>query len=112
MELVVGGVVFGVEQVEGLHEEGVKLSGTIRYGDCVIRVEASDAPQSKWQTLWHEAMHALFRVSGRETEHGVVDMLGYGVIQVLRDNPWMAQVPVEFVVGGLEEGDDVHSADL
>ena len=97
----IGGMVFSLEEITGLHEDGTKLSGRIRYDGCVISIETGDCAQAKWQTTWHEVIHALFHQSGRrEVGHDVVDMLAFGVLQVLRDNPWLARVPGEGEVNG------------
>lgn len=90
----IGGVVYGVEEVIGLHHDDEKLSGSIRYNECVIRVEAADNIQAKWQTVWHEALHAIFHQAGREVEdHTLLDLLAYGVMQVLFDNVWLRSSP-------------------
>lgn len=83
----VGGILYAVEQVHGLHHDEDKLSGSIGYNECVIRVEATDDVQAKSQTVWHEALHAIFHQAGREVkDHTVFDLLAYGVMQLLADN--------------------------
>ena len=102
----VGGVVYRVEQVQGLHHDDEKLSGSIRYNECVIRVEAGDDVQARTQTVWHEALHAIFHQAGRALEdHTVFDLMAYGVIQLLADNALLRCSPHDAWAEEDEEGD-------
>lgn len=49
------------------------------------------------QTVFHEALHAVFRQSGvgglvdHEVEEHIVTVLDSAVIQILKDNPWLKE---------------------
>jgi Zn-dependent peptidase ImmA (M78 family) len=66
--------------------------GTCNYEQARIRINARLDPQLKRVTLWHEIIHALLFNAGVYTaEHNEqqIDALAHGIIQVLRDNPWL-----------------------
>lgn len=91
----VGGIDYTIARVRGLHaEDGQKLSGHIIYDRCRIEIERDLAPASAQQVLWHEALHALLTHSGRnQHDEGQIEVLSYGLMALLRDNPWLAEAP-------------------
>lgn len=100
----VGAIVYRVMEVERLVASGRKVFGEVEHAACVIRIEATNGPQTKRQTLWHEAIHLILTHAGRTKEsndENLVDALAYGVMGVVQDNPWLAEA-VE--AGGGEDG--------
>jgi hypothetical protein len=63
-------------------------AGEIRYHRHEIAVMPQLRPLVRTQILWHEAIHVLLHQAGqREHEEALVDLMAYGIMQVLRDNP-------------------------
>lgn len=85
----IGGVDYEVNEVDGLHDGGVYLNGHVVFDDCKILINSDMAPFMKWVAIWHEILHALLYHAGIDDEEieGAIRALGYGVTQVLRDNP-------------------------
>lgn len=85
----IGGVDYIVEYVPDLRDGDQGLNGWIRYNDCKIQIDADLSDQRKRIVLWHEIVHGLLENAGAESEHDekIVVALGYGLVQVLRDNP-------------------------
>lgn len=89
----IGGVDYTVEQVDGLRDGNESLNGWIQYNECKILVDAGLSPQRQRIVIWHEVVHGLLEHAGIEedrSEHMVV-ALGYGIVQALRDNPWLGE---------------------
>jgi hypothetical protein len=88
----IGAISYAVVEIEGLHTEGEKLDGHIKYGPCEIRLEATQSPQAKRQVLWHEILHAILTHAGyRKHDDGRIDALAYGIMSILQDNPHLRQ---------------------
>lgn len=72
----------GGELMNGVHDrEGLNIE--IRVGMPIAR---------EWQTVWHEVMHAIFDNAAFEidNEEQVIEIVSNGIVQVLRDNPRLA----------------------
>jgi len=77
-------------------DDGLKrLDGHIRYSSSEIKLDADLGPQARRQVIWHEVLHGIMTHAGIEThdEH-LIEAISYGLMNVLQDNPWLAQ-PVE-----------------
>lgn len=88
----IGPIDFTVVEIERLRDDaGSKsLDGNISYARSEIRLGAELEWQAKRQTLWHEIIHGLMtqgHIETGEAEEQMVDVLAYGIVQVLRDNP-------------------------
>jgi hypothetical protein len=86
----IGGIDYKVEQTDGLID-GVKvLDGQIDYGGSVIRLSARDnAHQAMCVTLLHEILHGIAHHANLdlgEAQEKIVDVLAYGIYQILQDN--------------------------
>lgn len=90
-EVRIGPIDFEVRVVRGLTnaDGNRKLDGHIDFSKCLISVEDDLDRQIQWQGLWHEIIHAIFLQAKiePEDEEKIVDILAYGVMQVIRDNP-------------------------
>jgi hypothetical protein len=65
-----------------------------------IRVAEGLPAQQEHLILWHEAFHGVFYNAGvREHDEGLIDIISAGIVQILRDNPWMV-APVQSVKKG------------
>lgn len=97
----IGPVEYQVREVDDLHfvnDEGRKASlhGDIRWGESDIRVSNDNSEQVKICTLWHEAVHGILHNAGQEHMEEVVIALGYGLVQLIRDNPAL----IEYTLNG------------
>lgn len=92
----VDGITYKIERVENLLDDtgDKRLSGQIKYEDSVIQIDARLKSQWERQVLWHEIFHGIIEQRGIEVkdEDRTVDQLAYAIMQVLRDNPWLAEV--------------------
>lgn len=95
-ELKVGPIVYKILWVEDLcSSDGESISGRVLYDMCEIHLEAGNSPQADRQTLWHEIVHIVLthlgRDENRKDREAFVDSLAYGLMQVVQDNPWLAE---------------------
>ena len=67
--------------------KGEDLSGHIKYGSSEILLDNELDAYSTRQVLWHEVLHGILTHAGISGEdEKLVDLLSYGIIQVLEDN--------------------------
>ena len=98
--LKVGPVVYTVKEVSDLHsieDDGKKqlLNGRIRYADSEIQISTDQSTQRKLITLWHEAIHGIIDTAGYEYhDEQQICALGFGLVQLIRDNPSLTQLTV------------------
>ncbi len=68
-----------------------RLHGMHSHSKLEIMCEGMDHPQVQIATIWHEAMHAAFDLSGvnigDQAEETVCTALSPIIIQMIRDNP-------------------------
>ncbi len=88
----IGGISYTVRVVDRLIGDTGRLDGEIKYNTTEILVDSQLNEQAAFQTVWHEIIHGILTQSGRwgdihDKLDGVVDAIGYGVAQVLMDNP-------------------------
>lgn len=100
-KLVIGPVTYRVKELDDLHsvdDDGKKkwLHGHIVYADGEIRVANDQAADRKVITVWHEAMHGILDNAGF-TEHpeAAIIALGFGLVQLIRDNPQLVAMTQE-----------------
>jgi len=89
MRVQIGPITYDVVEVSELTGAGPSsLCGDLDTMKCRIRINADMAPAAKRVTLWHEIVHGILFAAGI-TDHDevLVDALGHGLTQVLRDNP-------------------------
>jgi hypothetical protein len=67
-------------------------AGEIRLMRAEIAVLPDAAPELLPQTLWHETLHGILHQSGQECDEDAIDVLAYGIVQVLRDNPALVEL--------------------
>ncbi len=104
--LKIGPVTYKVEFKPRLYGPGddgknVWLNGEIDYGQCLIQIEQEKmSPQLIAEVLWHEAVHGILEQAG-QTEHSeaMVKALGYGLVQLVRDNPELIALTLDVVKG-------------
>lgn len=64
------------------------LNGHYLSSEAQIKIDADVAPSVKAAVLWHEISHAILTHAGiRDESETTVTALGYGLAQVVRDNP-------------------------
>jgi len=93
-ELKVGPIVYDISLVSDLRsDDGESLLGKVKYEACEIHLEAGNSPQMDRQTLWHELVHITMEQLGRDhSDESFVDSLAYSLMQVVQDNPWLAEM--------------------
>lgn len=89
----IGPIDFSVIQVDVLTDESntTKLNGHIKYNLSEIRIDAELEEQAARQVIWHEVVHGILTLGQIEHDERLVQIVSYGVMQVLRDNPWLRQ---------------------
>jgi hypothetical protein len=92
-QVKIGAMTYRVKELSDLHrvdDEGRKqwLFGQILHQSAEIRLEHDQTEMVKRATLLHEIMHGVLHRAGFE-EHPetAIIALGYGLLEVLRDNP-------------------------
>lgn len=86
----IGPIDFSVRAIERLVNDNgsEKLDGHIKYATSEILVEANTEAQAQRQVIWHEIIHGILTQAGySEHDEKMIDIISYGVMQVLRDNP-------------------------
>lgn len=64
------------------------LAGQIRYLEQVIEIQPGMGKAVTKVTLWHEMIHGILFAGGyREQDEQMVDVLAYGIVKLLQDNP-------------------------
>jgi len=78
--------------------DGRLLLGNIDLNDPKISVVNTVRGKVAAMVLWHEAIHGVLNYSGlatlldEKTEEAIVEAVSNGIIQILRDNPWMGSL--------------------
>lgn len=86
----ISGIEYAVEECEDVND-GIKvLAGQINYQTSIIYLNTTNfGRQSKSITLWHEIIHGILThssISLGKDEEKIIDVLSYGIYQVLQDN--------------------------
>ncbi len=94
----IGPVFYELKTVHGLMDDAKTqaLGGQISYENCLIELDEDLEPQSKRIILWHEIVHGLLHGSGHsklDDKEELVTALAYGIVSVLKDNPWLTEKP-------------------
>ena len=90
----IGGIDYDYTEVEDLGEtEDGETIGNISYRDAEIQIKAGLKPQVKAVTVLHEVIHGIMAHGGAlEQDESFIDMLAYGLHQVLKDNPTLVRL--------------------
>ena len=69
-----------------------QLDGKITYNKQQIEVASPYPEQYRRLVLWHEIVHGILNLAGRDCDdEGLIDALAGGIVQVLRDNPQLRE---------------------
>lgn len=69
------------------------LVGQILYYESTIEMQPDLSPGMRQVGLWHEALHGLLIQSGfREHDERLLDVLSYGIVRLLKDNPCLLNI--------------------
>lgn len=96
----IGPIAYNVKEVVDLHDvnnEGQKrwLHGQIKWASATIEVEGGQADDAKVTTLLHESIHGILNNAGQDDHpEAMVIALGYGFVQLMRDNPALVKLIV------------------
>jgi len=93
-KIKIGALVYDVLRVGDLHRGKKKLDGHISHHSTTIQTEASMNHQANTQVLLHEVIHGILMQACRDVDEETVDVLSFGVYQVMRDNPEFVQMIV------------------
>lgn len=90
----IGPLIYTIEDVPNLLGTGkdgnlVQFFGLVDFGDQVIKLEENVSPERQYITLWHEIVHVILEQAGQDIPESAVEALGYGIAQVIKENPWM-----------------------
>ena len=85
----IGAIDYPVEIVQDLASDGEFMDGVITHRPYKICIDAGLGDQGEFVVAWHEVLHAIMTHGSVEEDESTVNMLSYGVAQVLRDNPRM-----------------------
>ena len=90
----IGGLDYRINYVQGLHDDDVKLCGNCSHVQTTIGIEENQSDWSMMQTLFHEILHVVAEQAGQRKAviHEALAGMAYGLMGVLRDNPWLGQV--------------------
>lgn len=68
------------------------LVGQVLYYEGVIELQPDLTPIMQEMGLWHEMLHAILLQGGfREHEERILDVLAYGIVRLLQDNPQLTE---------------------
>ena len=87
--LKIGALTYTVEPEKNLHSaEGHSLYGQIFYTDCKILIDEKYVDSQRLPfSLWHEVIHGILEQAGMaDVKEKIVEVLGYGVVDALRNN--------------------------
>lgn len=96
----IGAIAYAVKEIEDLHTldaDGKKkwLHGHIVYADATIKVADDQSEDMKVATVWHEVLHGLLEQAGiDEHPEGLIRMLGYAMVRLIRDNPGLVSATI------------------
>lgn len=95
--LVVGPVIYSIQEVPDLHDtdnDGKKqeLFGYINYKDLLLQLDEGMTPPQQLATILHEAVHAILEQGGQDIPENAVVTLGYGLANLLINNPWLTKI--------------------
>ena len=106
-KLRIGAVTYDVKFTEGLRsafnddgepleddEQGKLLNGQVIYHKLAIEINPNVHPAMQPIVVLHEALHAVLGHAGIEHDESTVMALGYGVADLLRDNPELVRLIV------------------
>ena len=92
----IGAIDYPVTYKRDLHNDGRRLDGHITYCPYSIQLDEDLGHQGTQTVLWHEIIHGIVVHAGRPPmDNEIVEMLAYGIVQVLRDNPELARLSKE-----------------
>lgn len=93
MNIKIGGTTYPVTYRADLNDNHKTLYGWIRFNASEILIEEELGPQARYAVLWHEIVHGILNHAGiDDNDEKWVSAMGYGIIQVLRDNPALIQM--------------------
>jgi Zn-dependent peptidase ImmA (M78 family) len=88
---------YEIRERKGLRQDAdPKACGRFNYAEQAIDLETELPQPFKRVVLWHEIVHAILEQSGHcdyKHDESLCDALSYALVQILRDNPWLADFP-------------------
>jgi hypothetical protein len=88
----IGPFEYAVQLETDLRRGKRKLDGNISYNQTQISIDADMSPQATTQVLLHEILHGISTQGGMNIYEGHIDMLAFGIYQVMRDNPQLVEM--------------------
>jgi hypothetical protein len=89
----IGGLVYTIQECDDPRSESdEKILGDISYTYERIRIERAIPDRVKRVVLLHEIVHGVLEHAGHEQDEQLVQIIGYGLSQVLMDNQWIVDL--------------------
>lgn len=85
----IGAIDYKIVMIDNLRDDGDYLNGHIVYDDAVIKLNSDMEKQREFVALWHETIHGILEQAGIDHNEQTAISLGFGIVQVLRDNELM-----------------------
>lgn len=96
-EVKIGPISFSTKKIDDLHtcnDDGKKvyLNGHILYSSAEIRLSGELTGDLQRVTMWHEIVHGILEQAGVDDHpETIIRLLGFGLVQIIRDNPELIQ---------------------
>jgi hypothetical protein len=109
-QLRIGPYIYRVEYVDGLRaDDDTRLAGNIEYERAVISIDQNSIEAVQLVTLFHEVIHGILANAGiTHHKERLIDAIATGLVQVLIDNPALAE---EFVRPECDHGYDENGVE-
>lgn len=105
------GIPYTIEKQDRITVDGQNADGCITYNVATIQIVDGMPIEVERAVVVHEIMHAVFKGQGQndyQHDEALLEAVAHGVVQVLRDNPGLAEYIVgkqETVAGNKEASD-------
>lgn len=83
----IGGIVYDVKVTPNLCSDTVRLNGHIKHDQTLIELDEAMSAQCMKVVLFHEILHGIANQAGIEDDEKMVEVLAFGIVGVLQDNP-------------------------
>ncbi len=93
-KIKIGAFVFSVTRFNNFWRGDKKLDGHISHHQTSIEIEGEMNHQATTQVLLHEVVHGILQQANRDVDEETIDVLSFGIYQVMRDNPELVQMIV------------------
>jgi hypothetical protein len=94
LRLHVAGETYTIREVRGLKLKGRRVDGLTDFNEHVIHVDSELGSWARFETEWHETIHAVLDAAGLDTyNETLVIAVTKGVTGALAANPRLRRLP-------------------